>query len=87
MDFIHWLWSRSETYMKIMVLYVVTFLVFTTIAITYESLVLYRIAQAIGASYFVWFFGYEVFYKLLKDKYNTFKKEQADLFNNIKEPK
>ena len=87
MGFIRWMWTRSETYMKVMFCYVVIMLVSTTLTVTYESATLYRITQMLGASYFVWFFGYELFYKLLKEKYNTYKREQDELFDNIKNPK
>ena len=87
MGFIRWMWSRSETYMKVMFCYIVVIFVLATLAVTYESVTLYRITQMIGASYFLWFFGYEVFYKILKEKYNAYKREQDELFDNIKNPK
>ena len=87
MNFIYWLWQRSEIYMRVIIMFVVTIMVMGTLAITYESLLLYKITQGVAISYFVWWFGYELLYKVLKEKYNDFKKEQLELFNNIKEPK
>lgn len=87
MGFLQWLWQRSEIYAKIIMVYVVVIAVMGTLAVTYESLLLYRITQGIGLSYFIWMFGYELVYKALKDKYNDYKREQDELFNNIKNPK
>ena len=43
MGFIRWMWSRSETYMKVMFCYIVVIFVLATLAVTYESVTLYRI--------------------------------------------
>jgi hypothetical protein len=37
--------------------------------------------------YVAYVFGYHIIYITLKDKYNKFRKEQAELFASIKEPK
>jgi len=87
MDFIRYLWARAEFYAKVSIMSWVTFLVLFTLAQTYESKFLHFCSGFVAFGYIAYMMGYEIIYKSLKDKYNTFKKEQADLFNNIKEPK
>lgn len=87
MDFIRYLWQRAEFYTKVSMLSMVAILVMATIAMTYESRFLYLFSLVMCATYIFYMFGYEILYKVIKDKYNTFKKEQAELFTNIKEPK
>lgn len=87
MGFLQWWWKRSELYVKIIFIYVVVLSVMLTLTITYESQTMYRITQGIAISYFVWWFGYEMVYKAIKAKYNTYIKEQENLFNEIRDPK
>lgn len=87
MDFIRYLWQRAEFYSRISVISLVLTLVLYTIAYTYDSKTFNNLAFGVWFSYIFYMFGYELLYKSLKEKYNTFRKEQDELFTNIKSPK
>jgi hypothetical protein len=87
MDFIRYLWVRAEEFTKFTVIVLTASVALAIIALTYESKILYFISQTICWGYVAYVFGYHIVYMTLKDKYNKFRKEQEELFINIKDPK
>lgn len=87
MNFIQYIWRRAEDHTKMFVLYMITALVIAVVAITYESKFLYNLAQGMLFFYVAFALGYGVIYKSLREQYEKYQKEQAELFNNIKDPK
>jgi len=85
-DFIRYLWTRAEDFTKFTIIVLVSSLALAIVALTYESHTLYIISQIICWGYVAYVFGYHIIYISLKDKYNKFRKEQAELFTNIKDP-
>jgi len=85
-DFIRYLWTRAEDFTKFTIIVLVTSLALAIVALTYESHILYIASQIICWGYVAYVFGYHIVYMTLKDKYNKFRKEQAELFTNIKDP-
>ena len=87
MSFVKYLWARSEYHTKFSFIYFIGLLSLATLAFTYESKNLYLLTQSLLWFYVAYMFGYEIAYKSLREKYNKFQKEQAELFDNIKDPK
>lgn len=87
MRFVHYLWQRAEEHTKVFILYIITALVIAVVALTYDSRFLYNVAQGMLYLYVGYALGYGIIYSSLKEKYKKYQEEQAELFNNIKDPK
>jgi len=86
-DFIRYLWTRAEDFTRFTIVVLTVSVSLAIVALTYESTILYFISQTICWGYVAYVFGYHIVYTSVKDKYNKFRREQAELFSNIKDPK
>jgi len=86
-NFLHYLWTRAEDFTKLNIVTLSTSVSLAIVALTYNSNVLYIVSQTICWGYVAYVIGYHFVYTTIKDKYNKFRKEQDELFTNIKDPK